>query len=55
MYNEALLKAQLPKTLSEATVSLTFKKDNDPLLCSSYWPISLLNVDYKVLSKVLAL
>uniref|UniRef100_A0A3B3IBF2 Reverse transcriptase domain-containing protein n=1 Tax=Oryzias latipes TaxID=8090 RepID=A0A3B3IBF2_ORYLA len=54
MYNEAFLKSSLPNTLSEATISLILKKDKDPLLCSSYRPISLLNVDFKILSKVLA-
>uniref|UniRef100_A0AAX7TNI0 Reverse transcriptase domain-containing protein n=1 Tax=Astatotilapia calliptera TaxID=8154 RepID=A0AAX7TNI0_ASTCA len=55
MYNEAFSKCQLPKTLSEATICLILKKDKDPLLCSSYRPISLLNIDFKILSKILAL
>lgn len=54
MYNEAFVLRHLPDTLSEATISLLLKKDKDPLLCSSYRPISLLNVDFKILSKVLA-
>uniref|UniRef100_A0A3P9JW43 Reverse transcriptase domain-containing protein n=1 Tax=Oryzias latipes TaxID=8090 RepID=A0A3P9JW43_ORYLA len=54
MYNEAFLSGCLPNTLSEATISLLLKKDKDPLLCSSYRPISLLNVDFKILSKILA-
>lgn len=55
MYNEARTSGHLPRTLSEASISLLLKKDKDPLLCGSYRPISLLNVDFKILSKVLAL
>lgn len=54
MYNEAFSLGRLPGTLSEATISLLLKKDKDPLSCSSYRPISLLNVDFKILTKVLA-
>lgn len=39
--------------LSEALVTLLLKKDKDPL-CSSSRPISLLNIDFKILVKVLA-
>lgn len=38
-----------------ATISLILKKDRDPLSCGSYRPVSLLNVDLKILSKILAL
>ena len=55
MYNEALSLGQLPPALTNATVTVLLKKDKDPLLCSSYRPISLLNVDYKILAKILAL
>ena len=54
LFNDAFLKGQLPPTLSEASITLLLKKDKDPLLCGSYRPISLLNVDYKILAKVLA-
>ena len=55
MFNEALESGQLPQTLTQASISLLLKKDKDPLDCSSYRPISLLNVDFKILSKLLAL
>lgn len=54
MYSEALSTGSLPTTLRQASITLLAKKDKDPLLCTSYRPISLLNVDFKVLSKVLA-
>lgn len=55
VYNEALSAGRLPPTLNDATISLLLKKDKDPLLCSSFRPISLLNVDYKILAKLLSL
>ena len=54
MYNESFAGNRLPSTLSEASISLLLKCDKDPLLCGSYRPISLLNVDLKILSKILA-
>lgn len=39
----------LPDSFSEATII-----DKDSLECGSYRPISLLNVDYKLLTKILA-
>ena len=54
MYNESLLNGLLPPNLTEATISLILKKDKDPTDCGSYRPISLLNVDSKILAKTLA-
>lgn len=47
--------ASLPQTMSQASISLILKKNKDPLSCGSYRPISLLNVDYKMLAKLLAM
>lgn len=55
MFNESFAISKLPPTLTQASISLILKKDKDPLSCSSYRPISLLNVDFKLLSKMLAL
>ena len=54
MYTEALDKGVLPPTLSQALISLILKKDKDPADCNSYRPISLISVDVKILSKILA-
>lgn len=54
MFEDSLQKGTLPPTLTQASISLILKKDKDPNLCSSYRPISLLNVDEKLLAKVLA-
>ena len=42
------------KTLRHASISLLLKKDKDPKLCSSCRPLSLINVDAKILAKALA-
>lgn len=58
MYCEVLMSAldrnELPRSISEAVVVVLPKPGKNPELCSSYRPISLLNVDLKILSKVLA-
>lgn len=55
MYIESLNTGHLPPSLEQATISLLLKPNKDPRECSSYRPISLLNVDFKILSKTLAL
>nr|XP_033818220.1 uncharacterized protein LOC117368600 [Geotrypetes seraphini] len=45
---------RLPATMGEAGVVILPKPGRDPLLCGSYRPISLLNLDAKILAKVLA-
>lgn len=54
MYNEAFVNGALSQTLTQATICLILKTNKDPLDCASYRPISLQNVDYKILAKLLA-
>lgn len=55
VFNHSLETGALPKTLTEANISLILKRDKPGDECSSYRPISLLNIDFKILSKTLAL
>ena len=41
IFNESLQSGSLPLTLRQATISLTLKKNEDPLSCTNYRPISL--------------
>lgn len=50
-----MLEAQsLPPSMSEAVIVVIPKPRKDPELCESYRPISLLNVDAKIVTKILA-
>ncbi len=53
MLNESWSSGYLPPSLRQAAITLLPKGGKDLLQCSSYRPISLLNTDYKVLSKIL--
>jgi hypothetical protein len=52
MLNNCLSDGVMPDTLRQAIITLLFKK-NDPEYLKNWRPISLLNVDYKILTKVL--
>ncbi len=54
MYNDSLVNGSLPLTLTQASISLILKRDKNPDKCGSWRPISLLNLDVKLLAKVLA-
>ena len=54
VYSESLSAGQLPNTLNESVISVILKKGKDSLDPANYQPISLANVDYKILTKVLA-
>lgn len=48
MLNESFNKGSLPRSLTEANISLILKKGKPADECPSYRPISLLNVDFKI-------
>ena len=52
VYNECIEKEMLPECMSNATIHLLFKK-GDPQNLGNWRPISLLNVDYKILAKII--
>lgn len=54
MFIQANNDGVLPPTLTEAVITVIYKKDKDPEEVGSYRPISLLNQDGKLFSKVLA-
>ena len=53
VFEESLVTNSLPPTMHQAVVSLLLKKDKNPLNCSSYRPVLLLNTDAKILAKIL--
>lgn len=54
MYTQAQLDGTLPPTLTEAIITVIYKKGKDPQELGSYRPISLLNLDGKLFAKILA-
>lgn len=47
-------KGELPPSMKRALITLIYKEGKDPLDCASYRPISLLPVDFKIISKLIA-
>lgn len=54
-YDHVLHHGNLPPSWNESTLIPILKPDKDPLLCSSYRPIALINVDAKVFTLILAM
>lgn len=54
IFQDSSTRHQLPDSMQEAVIILLPKPSKDQMLPESYWPISLLPVDAKILAKVLA-
>lgn len=54
IFNTALKEGKTPPTWREATISVIPKEGKDSLDCGSYRPISVLNIDYKLYTSILA-
>lgn len=54
VYNYALSEGVPPRSWSEAIISVIHKEGKDATLCTSYRPISLLCVDLKILTAIIA-
>lgn len=54
MLVKTLREGTLPPSMAQAIIVVVPKSGKDPQLCSSYRPISLLNSDAKILTKILA-
>ncbi len=54
VFKDALQTGNLPETMQNAMITLIHKKGKDPQQCGSYRPVSLVNVDAKILAKILA-
>ena len=53
LYNNAFMKGILDENITEGIITLLYKK-NCPSHIKNWRPISLLNIDYKILSKLMA-
>lgn len=54
VYQDAFHRGRLPESMRQAVITLLHKKGRDPQHCANYRPISLINVDEKILAKILA-
>ena len=53
-FNEAFEKGCLATSQKQGVITLIEKEGKDPLYIKNYRPITLLNTDYKMLSKIMA-
>lgn len=54
LFNECLINKHIPPSWLQARMVVILKKDRDPTLPHSYRPISILNIDYKILMSIWA-
>lgn len=50
VFQDAFQRGSLPESMQNAIITLICKKDKDPQQCGSYRPLSLINVDAKILT-----
>lgn len=54
MYNECIDKQEMTTTMKQGLITLIPKPGKDPLIIENWRPVSLLNIDYKILAQVYA-
>lgn len=55
VFRDAIERGKMPESMQSAVVTLIHKKGKNAQQCGSYHPVSLINVDTKILTKILAI